>query len=341
MPTAFRDTRDLEDRLSQPHEATIDVLREITGDILLLGAGGKMGTSLATMARRASDSAGLTNRVIAASRFSDPQVRKNLQGAGVETQQGDLLDPQFVSSLPECENVVYMVGQKFGTSSAPEATWATNAFLPGLVCQKFSKSRIACFSTGNVYPLVPVESGGSQESDELRPCGEYAMSAVARERVLQYFSQTLEIPAVILRLNYATEMRYGVLVDLARKVMQEEAISLATGYFNCIWQGDANNMTLRSLAHTETPARTLNLTGPVVRVQDVCGRFEELFDKTAIFTGAEEPTALLSNAAAACELLGPPQVTLEDMIAWRADWIANNGETRSAPTHFEARDGKF
>jgi len=335
-------TNALEESLSQPHESTIEVLRQSGGDILLLGAGGKMGTSLATMARRAFDAVGLANRVLAVSRFSDSSATRSLSRSGVETLQGDLFDSCFVNSLPEFDYVIYMVGQKFGTSTAPEATWATNAFIPGIICQKFANSNIASFSTGNVYPLVGIDSRGSKESDALLPMGEYAMSAVARERVLQYFCQSLDIPAVILRLNYSTELRYGVLVDLARRVFCEEPIPLSTGYFNCIWQGDANNMTLRSLTHVSSPPRVLNLTGPeTISCRDVCLRFGELMGREVTFLGSEEPTALLSDSAVACQLLGDPLVNINEMIERTAHWVANSGEFLDAPTHFEVRDGKF
>lgn len=336
------DVAALERCLSEPEAETIDALSKVEGDIIFLGAGGKMGPSLATMARRATDAAGVRRRIIAVSRFSDPSARETLEQSHVETIQGDLLSQSFVDSLPDCQNVVYMVGLKFGTSGAAPKTWVTNAFLPGLVCRRFADSTIASFSTGNVYPLVPVDSGGSREFDELLPVGEYGMSALSRERMFEYFSAELEIPTVILRLNYATEMRYGVLVDLANQVIQEQPISLATGHFNCIWQGDANNITLRSLTVAGTPPRILNMTGlAVLSCREVAEQLGSLLGKRVEFVGESGPTALLSNPSLACELLGAPKTSLDEMLQWTAAWVQQGGESRNAPTHFEVRDGRF
>jgi len=338
----FTSVDKLDDNLSEPGPDTVETLRDVPGDIVLLGAGGKMGPSLARMARRASDMAGIRRRIVAVSRFSDASLRKKFEEADIETIAGDLLDGDFLATLPNFENVIYMVGQKFGTSTAAASTWATNAYLPGIVCEQFSRSRMVAFSTGNVYPLVPIASGGCRETDPLDPKGEYGMSALARERIFEYFSQKYQIPTVILRLNYATEMRYGVLVDLARKIQQEEPVSLAMGYFNCIWQGDANNMTLRSLAHTESPPQVFNMTGDTtIRCRDVCDRLGQMMNKTVHYQDDEGPTALLSDATRAYRVLGRPTVCWQEMVDWTAQWVMAGGETLDKPTHFEVRDGKF
>jgi nucleoside-diphosphate-sugar epimerase len=235
-----------------------------------------------------------------------------------------------------------MVGLKFGTSQAAAATWATNAYLPGVVSRRFAQSRIVSFSTGNVYPLVPVESGGCRETDPLQPVGEYGMSAMARERVFEHFSRTLQIPMAILRLNYAVEMRYGVLVDLAQQIWAERPVSLAMGYFNCIWQGDANELTLRSLPLTEVPPRVFNLTGPtVLSTRDVCEQIAARMGKPALFCDEPAPTALLNDARASLDVLGAPATPLADLVTWTADWVAREAPTLNRPTHFEVRDGQF
>jgi len=333
----------LEDRLSTPSEMTVASMGRIAGDILILGAGGKMGPSLAQMARRASDEAGVSRRVIAVSRFSDPRVKSSLEASGVETIQGDLMDEAFVAALPKCENIIYMVGLKFGTDGGEARTWATNVYLPGIVCRNFVKSRIVCFSTGNVYGLVPIDQGyGSIETDVINPAGEYAMSCLGRERVFEYFSRQAQTPVTIFRLNYATELRYGLLVDLAQQVISEQPISLATGYFNVIWQAEASGMALSSLEHAECPPFYVNATGAErISCREVCLRLGELLNKDVTFRDEETHTALLSDARRAFELFGPTQVKLDQMLLWTADWILSGGEMWDKPTHFEVRDGKF
>ena len=335
-------TSAIDDSLSEPHEATVEAMRRLPGDFIVLGAGGKMGPTLTAMVRRASAAAGVDRKVFAISRFSHAPARQFLRDFGVELLQGDLFDRAFFDSLPLCDNVICMVGRKFGSTESPASTWATNAFLCGSICQKYAGQRVLMFSTGNVYPMVPINSGGATEDDPVEPLGEYAMSAVARERMVQHFSNDADLAAVILRLNYATELRYGVLVDLAQRVHREEPISLATGHFNCIWQGDANNLALRSLELAQAPPRILNLTGhQTLATRDVCLRFGKLFDKSVTFVGEPEPTALLSNSSLAHRLLGMPKTSVDEMIEQTARWVREGGETLNAPTHFEARDGKF
>ena len=309
---------------------------------MVLGVAGKMGPTLARMARRASDSASVRRRIIGVSRFSRVESRRELESHGIETIQGDLLDPNFVDSLPEVPNVIYMAGMKFGATGKEPLTWAMNAYLPALVCRKFRRSRIVAFSTGNVYGAVPVSSGGSRETDPPDPCGEYAMSCLGRERIIEYFSRTLGIPAVLIRLNYAVEMRYGVLVDLAQKVYGGQAIDLTMGYLNAIWQGEANALALCTLPDASSPPLCLNVAGSeCLRVREICERFGQLLGKPVQFTGAEAADALLSNAEAAARRYGPPRVNAEQMIRWIAHWLTHGGPTLGKPTHFEVRNGKF
>ena len=323
-------------------EAVIDALGRLDGDLIVLGAGGKMGPSLARMAKRAFEAVGIDRRVIAVSRFSSGDVERQLQDAGVETIRGDLLDPSLVASLPNVAAVIFMAGMKFGASGNLPLTWAMNAYLPALVARRYGDSRIVVFSTGNVYPLAPVDSGGCDEEVSPAPVGEYAMSCLGRERMFEYFSATLDIPIVILRLNYASEMRYGVLVDLARQVNSGQEISLAMGHANVIWQGDANAMALASLAGAANPPLTLNIAGPErLRVRDVAERFGQLLGKPVKLTGTESATALLSDGSRGRELYGPTRVSAEQMMRWVADWIERGGTAWDRPTHFEVRDGQF
>jgi nucleoside-diphosphate-sugar epimerase len=335
-------TPNIDETFSRPTTEVIEFLGKLDGDILFLGAAGKMGPHIVTMALRASQQAGVARRVIAVSRFSDASVQQRLADRGVEIIAGDLLCNRFVAGLPECENVFYMVGAKFGTSGAAARTWAVNACLPGTICQKFANSRIACFSTGNIYGLVPRATGGSVESDPPNPVGEYAMSCLGRERVFEFYSRRDSIPVSILRINYSTELRYGVLVDVATQVFAREPIDLSMGYFNVIWQPDACAMALRSLAVASTEPTIMNVTGPeVASVRAVADRFGELLDRVPVFEGRESETALLSNSAKACELFGAPAMRLDAMIEQTADWVANGGVTWDKPTHFAVRDGKF
>ena len=341
--TTIGNLQELEDRLSRPTQQVVDALSRLSGDILVLGAGGKMGPSLARMAQRASTDAGEQRRVIAVSRFSDPQTAEKLNAWGVETIQGDLFDPTFVESLPACPYVVFMLGFKFGTSHNPAMTWATNVYIPALVCRHFPTSRIVAFSSGNVYGPVPVKPGdGSVEPDTLHPVGEYSMSALGRERIFEYFSQTNGTLTSILRLNYSTEMRYGVLVDIATQVWKQQPINLGTAYVNVIWQGDANAYALCSLEHAASPPFLLNMTGPDrIRCRDLCTRFGEKFDKKVELVGSEGPKALLNDSSKAHQLYGPPQVSLDQLIDWTANWVANGGANLNKPTHYEVTDGKF
>lgn len=338
----IRDQQELEDRLSDPTQHLVEALARVEGDLLILGAGGKMGPTLARMACRASEAAGRGGRIIATSRFSEDGLQDRLNSWGISTLAGDLLDPGFVASLPVVPNVIYLVGVKFGTGGAQARTWASNAYIPGVVCERFRTSRIVALSTGNVYGMTDVAGEGSSESDPLQPEGEYAMSALGRERVFEHFSRTLDIPVALIRLNYATELRYGVLVDLATKVYRGEPVSLEMGYFNTIWQADANEIILRSLEHAETPPAIVNLTGPErLGVRELAQRFGELLGKEVQFIGSESAAAFLSDSRSARERFGPPATSLDSMLEMTADWVGRGQPTWNKPTHFEVRDGKY
>jgi nucleoside-diphosphate-sugar epimerase len=340
--TFIENVEQLEDRLSEPSAGAVEALRRLEGDLLLLGAGGKMGPSLARLARRAGDQAGVRRRVIAASRFSQPGLEGWLRGHGVETVRCDLLDRAQLAALPEAPNVVFMTGTKFGTTGREALTWAMNAYLPGLVCERFRTARIVAFSTGNVYGLTPVARGGSVESDPLRPVGEYAQSCVGRERVFEHFSRALGVPVVLLRLNYASELRYGVLADVARRVARGEPVDLAMGHLNTIWQGDANAVALQAFALAASPPRVLNVTGPeVLSVRALAEEFGRRLGKPVAFRGTESDEALLSNVGPALRLFGPPRVGAAQLVAWVAEWVRRGGADLGKPTHFESRDGNF
>jgi nucleoside-diphosphate-sugar epimerase len=338
----IQDVEQLEDLLSQPTPGAIESVRRLAGDIMLLGAGGKMGPTLARMARRASDAAGVHRRVIAVSRFSAAAIEQRLQQHGVETIRSDLSDTASLDALPDVPNIVFMVGMKFGATGNEAATWVTNVLTPALVCRRFAAGRIVAFSTGNVYGLSPVAGGGSLEGDPLRPVGEYAMTALGRERIFEHFSRTTGIPLAILRLNYAHELRYGVMVDLARAVWNEEPIDLTMGAFNAIWQADANAMALCAFDHVASPPCVLNITGPEqLSVRRVAEEFGRRLNRQVEFTGNEANDSLLSNAELAHRLFGRPLVTAQQMIEWIADWVRRGGETLDKPTHFQVRDGAF
>jgi nucleoside-diphosphate-sugar epimerase len=343
LPDTIRDLDHLEDLLSEPTEGVVAALSRCEGDLIVLGVGGKMGPSLARMARRALDASASRSRVLGVSRFTNAELPDWLRTHGIEPIACDLLDPDQARSLPEAAYVVAMSGQKFGTSSGQAAlTWATNCLMPALIGGRYRHSKIVAFSTGNVYPLVPSSSRGSVETDPLGPVGEYAMSAVGRERIYEYMSLTHKTPMALIRLNYASEPRYGVLVDLARKVWTGEKIDLSMGYLNTIWQGDANAIALRAFDLVGTPPFVLNVTGPeVLSVRELAEAFGRHWGKAVQFQGREAPDALLNNAAQAIERFGAPRVPTDRLVSWIADWIAEGGPLLDKPTHFEVRDGRF
>jgi nucleoside-diphosphate-sugar epimerase len=332
----------LEDLLSLPSERDVAAMRSLEGDLLILGVGGKMGPSLARRARRAIDLAGVGKRVIGVARFSNGGLARELESAGIETIQSDLLNEGALAALPDVPNVIFMAAKKFGTTGAEHSTWAMNTFLPGLVAERFRASRIVAFSTGNVYPLRPIEQGGAIETTPVAPVGEYGQSALGRERMFEYGSDRWHTPVTLLRLNYAVELRYGVLLDIGLAVKEGRPVDLRMGVVNVIWQGDANSVCLRSFAHCQTPPLVLNLTGPeTLPVRYIAERFAANFNVQPVWQGVEAPNALISNAAKLQQLFGYPSVTPNDIIDWTADWIARGGPTLNKPTHFQTRDGKF
>jgi nucleoside-diphosphate-sugar epimerase len=341
LPARIADITALETLLSEPTPRVVEVLARLAGDIIVLGAGGKMGPTLARMARRASDTAGPPRRVIAVSRFT-AGGRDALEGHGVETIASDLLDHRAVAALPDAPYVIYMAGRKFGSTGNEPLTWAMNCHLPSVVCQRYPSSRIVAFSTGNVYGLTLAGRGGSKEDDPLRPVGEYAMSCLGRERMFDYFSREGGTDVVLLRLNYAVEMRYGVLVDLASRILADQPIDLAMGFVNVIWQGDANAMALAALERACSPASVVNIAGPdELRVRDLAERLGGLLGRPVQFTGLEAHDALLSNGARGYQWLGRPIVPVDTMLAWTAKWLLDGGATSGKPTHFASRDGRF
>lgn len=336
------DTASLEEMLSRPAPAVVEMMRRLEGDVILLGVAGKMGPSMARMVKRASDQAGTTRRVIGVSRFRNPGAEEHLWQHGIETLSCELLNENEVSRLPDAPNVVYLAGMKFGATGNEPLTWAMNTHLPAIVCQRFRHSRIVAFSTGNVYGLVPVKGGGSRETDPLNPTGEYAMSCVGRDRMFEYFSGALGIPVALIRLNYACDLRYGVLVDIATKVWRGEPVDARMGWFNTIWQGDANALALLALEKCQSPAWIVNLTGPeLVSVRDVAERFGARWAKPVKVDGAESADALLSDASRCRETLGMPGVCATELIEMVASWVERGGDLLGKPTHFESRDGKF
>jgi len=332
----------LEEILSRPYPEVVELCKKLKGDIIILGVSGKMGPSLAVQLKRACNMAGVKKRIIGVARFSDSNVKKNLDDWGIETIVCDLLERQQVDKLPDVENVIFMAGMKFGTSSNQALTWAMNSYIPALVAIKFNHSRIIAFSTGNVYPLVPVSSGGSKETDTPEPIGEYAQSCLGRERVFEYFSSKFSIPSVIIRLNYAVELRYGVLYDIGKKVYNGEKISLENGYVNVIWQRWANSVIFRCFSICSVPPRILNLTGPeILSVREIAEEFGRLFKKEPVFEGKESNSAYLSNASECFKLFGKPDVKPMSIIRWIAHWIEIGGRTFEKPTHFEERKGRY
>lgn len=310
----------------------------MAGDAIVLGAAGKMGPHLAMMLRR-----GMRGRVYGVSRFSDTGVRERLTAAGVETIACDLADPGAVAGLPDAPSVFFLAGQKFGTSGAPETTWAMNVLVPAIVAERYRASRIVAFSTGCVYPFVPVGTGGSREEDAIGPpSGEYAWSCVGRERMFGHASRRHGTRAALFRLNYAVEFRYGVLVDIAQKVLAGEPVDVSMGHVNIIWQGDAVARAIQSIALADSPPGAINVTGPqTLAVRELAARLGQRLGRAPRLAGAEAPTAWLSDASRSVALWGAPRVTVDQMIDWVASWLETGGQTLGKPTHFEARDGKY
>jgi len=339
LPDRFDSIEALEDFMTTPSGALVTDLAKTPGDILVLGVGGKMGPTLACLAKRAAPG----KKVIGVARFSEKGVREELARADVETIAADLLDRAALEKLPKVANVVFMAGRKFGAAGNVPLTWAMNVHVPAIVAEVFRTSRIVAFSTGCVYPFVPVDSGGATEDvPPIPPPGDYATSCVGRERMFEYFSARHGTPGRLFRLNYAIDMRYGVLHDIARKVRDGETIDLTMGHANVIWQGDANSVALRCLAHATTPTTPINVTGPeTFEVAKVAEEFGRLLGKKPKFTGKPAPTGWINNAARMVKEFGSPSVPLQTMIAWTADWLARDMTTLNKPTHYEVRDGTY
>ncbi len=342
FPEKIENEQQLEELLSRPKDEVVELFKTLDGDIIFLGIAGKIGPSIAQMAKRAIDQAGVSKRIIGVSRFSNEKEKKHIESFGIETIQGDLLEPDFINSLPKVKNVIFLAGMKFGAEGKLPFTWAMNSYVPAMVAEHFKESRIVAFSTGCVYPLVSVESGGAVETDRPFAVGEYAQSCLGRERMLEYGSIKYNTPVSLIRLNYAVEMRYGVLVDIATKVKNRQPVDLSMGYFNLIWQGDSNNMVLRALGHCESPAKIFNITGPeILSVRDLAKEFGRLFGIEPKLTGEEEKTAFLSNSQLADSFFGRPEIPVNQILKWVAEWINDGHGLLGKPTHFEVRDGKY
>lgn len=336
---------DLQARYAQmlvPSDDLVNDIASLNGDIIILGAGGKMGPALCVLAKDAIDKAGVDKKVIAISRFREEGVQDQLDSKGIKTINADLLNDDELQSLPVSENIIYMAGMKFGSTGNAPLTWAMNTYLPGRVAEKYRNARIVAFSTGNVYPMVPLTTGGAHEGVPPEPIGEYASSCLGRERMFTYFSNLHKTPLLIYRLNYAVDATYGVLHEVAMSVNEGKTIDLTMGHFNAIWQNDANEIAIRSLLHCSSPAKILNVTGPeTVSVRWCAEEFGKMFGKEPVFTGQEQPTAFLNNAAESFRLFGYPKVTLTSMMELLADWISAGGKKLNKPTHFQERKGKY
>jgi nucleoside-diphosphate-sugar epimerase len=339
LPERLRDVTHLEDVMTTPAPALVAELARISGDIIVLGVGGKIGPTLARLARRAAPG----KRIVGVARFSEAGLRETLAASGIECITADLLDRSQVEALPRLPNVVFMAGRKFGSSGREDLTWAMNAHVPALVAEAFAGSRIVAYSTGCVYPYVDVRHGGATEATPATPPpGAYANSCVAREALFQHFSHRHGTPGRLIRLNYAIDMRYGVLHDIATRVQAGEPIDLTTGHVNVIWQGDANAMVLRALAHCTTPTSPLNVSGPeTVSVRWLAECLGQRLGRAPVLSGSEATTAWLVNSSEAMRLFGYPTVPLLTLIEWTADWVGRGLPSLGKDTRYDARDGQF
>lgn len=333
---------ELDDLLTTPSDDLVQDLASLDGDVMVIGASGKMGPTLVRLAQRALDQAGGGKKAIAVARFSDASAREQLENAGVTTIAADMHDPKALAELPDAPNIVYMLGTKFGTTGREYLTWATNAGVSGKVAERFPESRFTVFSSGNIYPFRPVTQGGATEDVAPDPVGEYAQSCLARERMFEHASVINGTPVSIFRLNYAIDLRYGVLWDIANQVYQGQPVDITMGNVNVIWQGDANTMALRMLTEASSPPAIFNVTGPeTIPMRYVVEEFAARFGVEPKVEGEEATDALLNNAAKAFKYFGYPTVPLQTMIDWVAEWIKAGGPTLDKPTHFQARDGRF
>lgn len=340
--TSIQSISDLEEALSVPSPELIEELGAWDDGLIVLGAGGKMGPTLCRMAANAFREAGKKHSVTAVSRFSNPEEKEKLEAAGVKTISADLMDREAVEALPDSQNVVFAAGRKFGSTGAESVTWAMNAYLPGIVASRYTNSRIAVFSSGNVYPFLPPMTGGCTEETAPDPKGEYAQSVLGRERIFEYFSRTYDVPMTIIRLCYAVELRYGVLMDLAQTIAAGEPVDVTMGAVNVIWQRDANDFVLRSLSIAASPPTYFNLTGPeTVSVRGAATKLAKSLDTDVRFVGEEAPEALLVDSSQCFRKFGYPKTGLAEMIELVSDWVKQGGETHGKPTGFQTRDGKF
>jgi len=341
LPRIIETEEQLDEILTRPRAQLVEFIKTVRSPLIILGAGGKMGPTLAVLARRAADEALHKLDVIAVSRFTDTRAREWLERKGVAVCSCDLIDRSAVSRLPSSSNVLYLVGLKFGTAQNPALTWAANTLVPAAVSERYRESRIVALSTGNVYPSKQA-AVGALETDPLTPLGEYANAAVGRERIFQFFSQRNSTPVALLRLFYAAELRYGVIRDIADNIRAGKPINLANGSFNCIWQADANELVIRSLALATSPPTAFNLTSAeIFKVRTVALRLGELLESPAHITGVESDTSLTANCSKLSSLLGPPITPLETMLYWTAEWVKRGGPSLGKPTNLETRDGRY
>jgi len=335
--------KELLELMTRPSERLVEDIQKIDGDIMILGCGGKIGPSLAIMAKRAIDQSGIQKKVIGASLFNYEGVAYRMRDAGVEVIETDLFDPEQLAALPDVKNVIYMVGRKFGTHNDPSLTWAINVLLPTKVCERFPKANIVAFSTGNVYSYTDISSGGSNEDDIPVPVGEYGQTSLGRERMFEYYAGVNENKVLLFRLNYAIDLRYGVLFDIAKNIMEGNPINVGIGYFNCIWQGDACEYAIRSLRHVSNPPCVLNVTGPEsISIRWAANRMGTYLKKAPVISEDPAPEkSLFSNTSKLTEMMGYPHMPLLSMMKMIADWVKSGGVTINAPTHFEQTDGKY
>jgi nucleoside-diphosphate-sugar epimerase len=338
LPDTITDIADLDELLCRPSQALIDDLQNLDGDIMILGVAGKMGPTLAGLAKAALPD----RRVIGVARFSDPGTKAWIEARGIEAIGCDLLDEAAIKALPKAKNIIFMAGRKFGAEGDLSLTWAMNAHVPALVAQAFRGQRIVAFSTGCVYPFVPVDGNGADESVAPNPPGEYAQSCVGRERMFEYFSRQFATPGRLFRLNYAIDMRYGVLHDIATRVLRRKPIDVSLGHVNFIWQGDASAQALRCLAHCDTPTSPINVSGhEILAVRDLAAKLGARLGREPIIVGTEQPTAWLTDTSLATKLFGLPIVDTDQLIAWTADWVSRSMPSLGKPTKYEVRDGRY
>lgn len=332
----------LNELLTTPSQALIEDIKKIQGDIMVLGAGGKMGPTLCVLAKNAAKAAGIDKKIYAVSRGSDQIATELMKSNGIEVIAADLLDKEKLYALPDVENVIYMAGKKFGTNGNEWQTWGMNATLPAFVADKFKKSNIVVFSSGNIYPIVPLHSCGCTEEDHPLPNGEYGMSTLARERAFEYASHTYGTKVFMYRLNFAVDLRYGVLFDVANKILNDEPISLSTPVFNFIWQGSANEIAIRGLLHATSPSCIMNVTGPeTVSIKKAAIELGKYLGKEPIFEGEPGNDAYINDASLCMETFGYPSVSAKTLIRWQAEYILDGGRTLDKPTHFEERKGSY